>query len=575
MQSQNKVKSYKIFDNKKIKVGTRGSDLARIQTKWVVDSITRIVPVETITKIIKTRGDHIKNLSLKKVEGKGFFTKEIEDALINREIDIAVHSLKDLPVEVTPGLIVAAIPKRENPGELLLIHPDFVDDGDKLGIAKNSIVGTSSLRRITQLHAIRQDLRMQELRGNLTTRIRKLLERQYHAIVIAAAGFNRLGVKPDGFIIKELSPELFLPAPGQGALAIQVRESDKDIIELVREINDPLTEKTVFCERSLLKLLEGGCHLPLGTYARLNKNRFILKAVIGNPEWSPDSNSPLYSTEVSGSDPRETAKLAFLELKQQMSAYRDYTKQKPVQRIVLTRSQEGNIELMEQLSDLPLEFVDYPILYFAPGIDKNQLAHIKETIISYNWILFTSKTAVRFFYEYFGSTQFPGTIKIGCIGQGTAQIVEQAGYHVEFIPAQNSSEGLLKEFLSLKLPGNPKILIPGPRVGQNHLYTGLKNNGMDAEKLVLYETRIKQPGDIPEFNLRADDLLVFMSPSAVNGFLRYNQIKDQNIIFSIGSTTSASLNNAKLTNTIIEPENSNIDSLIKTIKTFVGKNRYK
>ncbi|MFI5158682.1 MAG: hydroxymethylbilane synthase, partial [Sphingobacteriales bacterium] len=254
-------------------IGTRGSDLALWQANFVKDSLAAI-NIKAELKIIKTQGDRILNLSFDKLEGKGFFTKELEEELLAGKIDLAVHSHKDLPTENPPGLIIAAVSEREDPSELLLILKDCVDVHQKLSLKYGAIVGTSSNRRKAQLLAHRPDLEIQELRGNVPTRIQKLRNESYDAIMIAKAGVSRLGLDLSDLHVETLTPNELIPAPAQGVLAIQIRENDTELFNSLQALNHLHVAQELAVERTVLKLFGGGCHLPLGCYCRKEDGKF-------------------------------------------------------------------------------------------------------------------------------------------------------------------------------------------------------------------------------------------------------------------------------------------------------------
>ncbi|UYZ12449.1 MULTISPECIES: hydroxymethylbilane synthase [Brevibacillus] len=244
------------------KVGTRRSMLALTQTNWVVDQLKRLAP-EAAFELheIVTKGDRILDVTLSKVGGKGLFVKEIEQSLLDKETDLAVHSLKDMPAELPEGLVIGAIPKRVDPRDVLLSK-----DGKTLDeLPHGALVGTSSLRRSAQLLAYRPDIQIESLRGNIDTRIRKLNEGNFDAIILAAAGLER--VKWDGTISQYLPVEISVPAVGQGALAIECRADDEETLALLRRLDDPPTRLAVTAERSFLHRLQGGCQVPIGAYA--------------------------------------------------------------------------------------------------------------------------------------------------------------------------------------------------------------------------------------------------------------------------------------------------------------------
>jgi hydroxymethylbilane synthase len=249
----------------KIVIGSRGSDLALWQANYVRKQLEAL-QCEVEIKIIKTQGDRIQHLSFDKMEGKGFFTKEIEEALLDKSIDLAVHSHKDLETTSPEGLTVAAVSSRESPADIMLIHPSAVDQNQKYHLKKNAIIGTSSARRRTQLMRIFSDVRLADLRGNLPTRIQKLREGQYDAIILAQAGVVRLDLDLSEFHLVKFSLTDFVPCPAQGVLALQIRTEDRELFRIVSKLNDEDVQKRIFVERKILSLLQGGCQLPLGVY---------------------------------------------------------------------------------------------------------------------------------------------------------------------------------------------------------------------------------------------------------------------------------------------------------------------
>jgi hydroxymethylbilane synthase len=252
-------------------IASRGSQLALWQAHWVERQLAALGYASRID-IIKTTGDKITDVPLAQVGGKGLFTKEIEDALLEGRADLAVHSLKDLPTELPAGLVPAATPAREDPRDALV--------GKRLAdLPASAKVGTSSLRRAAQLRSVRPDLRIEPVRGNLDTRLRKLDEGRYDAIVLAAAGLKRLGWEDR--IAEILPPEIMCPAVGQGALAI---ETGRTGLQACRQLNDPATESAVTAERALLAALGGGCQVPVGAYATVAGDRLSLQAVVVSPD---------------------------------------------------------------------------------------------------------------------------------------------------------------------------------------------------------------------------------------------------------------------------------------------------
>ena len=247
-----------------ITLGTRASTLARAQTDWVAAAVGAAFPgVECATAIVVTTGDRTQDagLPLPELGGKGLFTEELERALRVGEIDAAVHSLKDLPTDPAPGIVVGAVCAREDAGDCLVAR-----DGLTLaGLPAGAVVGTSSLRREAQLRAVRGDLEIRSIRGNVDTRVRKVCEGEFDATVLAAAGVRRLGL--EGAVTEWLSGEKLLPAPGQGALAVQCRAGDEPVLALLGALDDPAARAETTAERAFLRALGGGCAAPVAARA--------------------------------------------------------------------------------------------------------------------------------------------------------------------------------------------------------------------------------------------------------------------------------------------------------------------
>ncbi len=282
----------------KIIIGSRGSKLALCQAEMIANSLMQSHPglLVTITKI-KTRGDKILDVPLAKVGGKGLFVKELEDALSDGRIDLAVHSLKDVPTELPNGLYIGAITKRENQHDVIISKGNLkLED-----LPAEAVIGTSSLRRQAQLRHSSAGFKFVDLRGNLDISIRKLGEQELDAIVVAAAGLYRLGLEAK--ISQQLSVDICLPAVGQGALGIEIREDDQRLKGFIASLHHPETFVAAEAERALLKKLEGGCQVPLGAYAQLDDDTLRLQGVVADPE-----GKQIIKDEISGS-PNEAAEL--------------------------------------------------------------------------------------------------------------------------------------------------------------------------------------------------------------------------------------------------------------------------
>ncbi len=277
-------------------IGTRGSELALWQAHHTQHILGQL-GIETQLEIISTKGDQIQNLSFDKIEGKGFFTKEIEQALMDNTIDIAVHSHKDLETAPHEKLIIAAVSHRADPRDILITRKDFFQSDLPLHFSMNSRVGTSSVRRKTQIKNIRPDVSFVDIRGNVPTRIQKLRDGQCDALMLAAAGIERLNIDLSEFHVQLLDPTSFVPAPAQGVLGWQCRRDDSTTLDILKKIHHIEVQETIAIERTLLQKMEGGCQLPLGVYCTKNQNEFEVHVA-----FSTGLENPLLQFEYRNSD---------------------------------------------------------------------------------------------------------------------------------------------------------------------------------------------------------------------------------------------------------------------------------
>lgn len=265
------------MESRKVTIGSRGSPLALWQANWVKDLLLdHHSDLAVDIKIIKTSGDKIQDVPLNKIGGKGLFVKEIEEGLLSREVDFAVHSMKDMPITFPMNLCIACVTKRENPFDALISRNNI-----KLqDLPKGAKIGTGSLRRMSQLLHYRPDLNLMPLRGNLETRLKKLDTEGLDAIILAAAGLIRLGW--DDRITEIISPEILLPAMGQGTVGIETRKNDVDNQILLADMDDEETHWALDAERALVSQLEGGCNVPIGSFATLNADQITLTGLVAS-----------------------------------------------------------------------------------------------------------------------------------------------------------------------------------------------------------------------------------------------------------------------------------------------------
>ena len=258
---------------KALRIGTRGSPLALWQANSIAETL-RHAGMESELVIVKTSGDRFQQASFAKIAGKGVFIKELEDALLDRRVDLAVHSMKDVPTEIPKELVIAAICKREDVRDALI----SVSSARFANLPRGARIGTGSLRRRAQLLHVRSDLQMLDIRGNVDTRLEKLKRGDYDAIVLAKAGLDRLGLS--GTISEVLSTEISLPAAGQGAIGIEARADDGDTLRALAELDDPDTRAGVEAERAALARLEGGCQVSIGAWGRVQERQLVLEVAV-------------------------------------------------------------------------------------------------------------------------------------------------------------------------------------------------------------------------------------------------------------------------------------------------------
>jgi hydroxymethylbilane synthase len=269
---------------KQLVIGSRGSKLALWQAEWVRSRLAAIdARIHVRIEIIKTTGDLMRDVSLTVIGGKGVFTKEIEQALLERRIDLAVHSLKDLPTLIPDGLAISAVTEREDPRDALVQRAGEDREGASLkSLVHGATVGTSSQRRTAQLKNIRPDIRIKDLRGNVDTRLRKLDEGEYDALILAAAGLRRLGFERR--ISAYIPIETMLPAVGQGALGLETRADDEDAIGVVSKLNHAATRLACTAERALLRNLGGGCQVPIAAHAVVENENLLMDGLVAAPD---------------------------------------------------------------------------------------------------------------------------------------------------------------------------------------------------------------------------------------------------------------------------------------------------
>lgn len=492
--------------DRKIIIGSRGSDLALWQANHILRKVQKLGLTAEI-KIIVTQGDQIQDIGLDKLEGKGFFTKEIEEALLSKEIDLAVHSQKDLPTTSPEGLKIAAVSEREDAADIVIVRKESADNTLKFAIKKNGIIGTSSPRRKSQLLAFRTDLQIVDLRGNVPTRIQKLRDKKYDAIMLAAAGIERLKIDLSEFKVLRLDPKEFIPAPAQGVLGLQIRADDHELFEYINKLNSEKVQDTIGVERKVLNLLDGGCQLPLGVYCFKENNKFKV--------WT--SKAEAWNT---------MPKRVYLE------SYSDEgLAEKIVQKI--KSIQPTSVIITRDLSDDSffknvLEGNGYKV-HGISFIETKKVA-LTQTPPS-DWVFFASSNAVDFFFEQ--NPELKPKTKFGVIGKSTEQELKKHNRNAAFVGSINDTKVVGKKFA--KAVGTETVLFPQAKGGLRTI----QQQFTDADKLtdlVVYETVKKENSTLPEA-----EVIVFTSPSNVASFFEKSKIRADQKVIAIGKSTEKKL----------------------------------
>lgn len=495
-------------------IGTRGSDLALVQSRIIQKQLSALYPeLQIIEKIIKTTGDINANPVPLDTIGKGWFTKEIDNELLAGNIDIAVHSLKDVPEELPEQLMIAAILKREDPRDVLVLK-GIVPYGE---IKKGAVIGTDSNRRKSQLLHNRPDLVIKSIRGNVNTRLQKLDNEAYDGIILAAAGLIRLGLSDR--IAKYLPATEFIPSPGQGALAVIIRKKDKNIFALLNKLNHNDTDIAVRAERTFSNVMGGGCSMPIGAFSEIHDGKLVLHGYMGTysgkrarkGKLMGNSNDP----EKLGTDLADS----FLKMGYKLSDEPKF--------VVITRPDNISIDHQKQIEAMGLLTYFYPSIAIAKSKLSKNVKKILLDLKSFDWIVFTSRNGVRFFIEALNSLTIPfselKTKKIAVVGSKTAEIVKKYNLPVDFVPDRFTTEELAKQLQNV---AGKKILLARANLATPKLTKVLEEKGAIVVDIPIYNTTFIE-NNTEEFEnllkMKQIFCITFTSPSIVKGF--FNNIK--------------------------------------------------
>ncbi len=540
-------------------LGTRGSRLALWQAEYVKGLLLAAGVGNCELQIIRTQGDRIQDVTFDKLEGKGFFTSELEKALLSSTVDIAVHSLKDLPTEEPEGLTVAAIPVRANSLDLLLIRPSAHDPEQPLCLAPGSVVGTSSNRRRFQLLARQCDLRVEPLRGNVPTRLRRLVEGRFDAIVLAAAGLERLGLdaeaRREGMVLRELRLDEMVPAAAQGALGIQCRSGDKTTRAILERLHHPATAEAVAVERGLLAALGGGCQIPLGAHCRIDRRtgRKELWAA-----WAPSKEGQEGDPKIPGAGVVRSFVAGGEDLVARAAATLHWKAGRRgdlegVSVWIGTSFDQRTESLAERLRRRGAKVRVRPLIRQRMLDCGEELARVCRADEDFEVCLFTSKMAVRCFREHLndverrmGDCPALSGARVLAMGRASAAAIRgDLGVHgiLEASPGESSGDLARRLLRDGGVSGPGRALVLRARGGRTEFQETLRDAGWRVEEVDLYET-VSVPLTEPEIALLTPDTLVLVgSPSAARSLV---EAMDGRLpaILSIGPTTTEAVREA-------------------------------
>ncbi len=528
----------------KVRLGTRSSRLAVWQTEFVEDRLRAARPGLDLEVVhISTHGDENQDRPLPEIGGKGLFTERIEEALRARQIDAAVHSLKDLPVDDSPGLTIAAVLAREEPRDVVVSR-----DGRGLAaLPAGAVVGTSSTRREAQLRTLRPDLTVKPIRGNVETRIAKVERGDYDATVMAGAGLARLGLS--GKVSEWIPVDRFLPAPGQGALAVQCRAGDGDMLELLGLINDERLRRETDAEREFLRCLGGGCAVPVAAFARADgQGSLRLAGRVVSRDGRRDVR-----VEGEDSDPRALAR----RLAEEARASGADAILKPLsgKRVLVTRPRAQASDLLDLLCDRGAFPVLLPLIRIEPAADPGRVRAAVSALSPDDWIVFTSANAVTHFYAFVDRVDQ----KTAAVGPATAEALRARGVAPAFVPAEHTGAALargLEEKEAGSIPSR-RILFPCAVDHNEDAARVLRGAGAAVEELPVYRTVAEAPGaeELAALN-DGVDAVVFLSGSAVRAFrdLRLNVSKA--VVACIGPSTAEAAKEAGIAVDVVPREHT-------------------
>jgi hydroxymethylbilane synthase len=545
-------------------LGTRASALARAQTERVIELLAAAWPgIACEARPIVTEGDRTQSSGepLPEIGGKGLFTAELENALRVGHIDLAVHSLKDLPTEEPVGIVLGAVCLREDVRDCLVAR-------DGLGLRalrEGAVVGTSSLRRAAQLRALRPDLEVRSIRGNVDTRVRKVREGEFDAVVLAAAGILRLGL--DDAVTDWLSEETMLPAPGQGALAVQCRADDERVLALLAAIDDPLTRAAASAERAFLRRLGAGCTAPVAAYAQaVNLGHVRMDGLVAtldgrevvrvSGEGEPEELGERLAREAlaAGADRILDAirEADLVAQSHKAGALSD-------RRVVVTRPREQASGLAEKLERLGASVSIVPLVVIEPVKDTQALDAALEDFDDYDWIVFTSANAVAAVRDRLPRGNL-GEIAVAAVGPATAGAVRGLGTEPSFVPERFAAAQIAAGLEPLQ---GKRVLLPQADIAEPQLADELRFRGASVDAIAAYRTVGIEPSASGISAISRADVVVLASGSAARSLAALAGVGDP-LLVCIGPKTAEAAQGAGLPVGLVADE-ATTDGIIQAL----------
>ena len=525
--------------------GSRKSKLARWQTDHVISCLTQRFPqTECQVRTFDTVGDQTLDQPLPAIGGKGLFTAELDNAIRHQEIDVAIHSLKDLPTTPEKGIVILPLLQREDPRDVLISSTE----SSLSELPAGAVVGTSSPRRQTQLLHLHPHLSVKSIRGNVPTRIDKVHTDAYDAVILAAAGVRRIGYQDR--VTHWIPVEQMLPAPGQGVLAATCRKDDETTLRLLRALQDMSTVAPVTAERLLLANLGGGCSAPIAAFGQVLSNgdleligrvgsldgKTVLTATatdICPTTVAQQVANDLFAQGAAELLPRAGGVVCLMTSDRILSPLHG-------KKVLVTRptgQAAPMCELIRAHQAIPLSA---PLIETQRLIEPGTANLPLDSLDDFDWLVFASSNAIRFFFELLGNRQIDTATRVACVGEKTAQVLRHIFREPDFVPQPFSSEALGEQ---MPLDGGTRVLIPGPLVSQDAFVERMQTRGFQVTRWPIYKTCFVTLSESIRNELESGvDIVTFASPSAVDSFCEqvpdYSALLAHSVVGCIGPMTN-------------------------------------